>query len=48
MSCGECIGARTIAVATGGYTVTQLEAAGADHVFADFSDVERAREAILS
>ena len=48
VSCGECIGARTIAVATGGYTVAELEAAGADRVFADFSDVERAREAILS
>ncbi len=46
--CGECIGARTIAVATGGYTVTQLAATGADRVFADFADVEQAREAILS
>lgn len=48
VSCGECIGARTIAVATGDYTVRELEATGADRVFADFSDVERAREAILS
>jgi phosphoglycolate phosphatase len=48
VSCGACIGARTIAVATGGYTVAELEAAGADRVFADFSEVERAREAILS
>ena len=48
VSCGECIGARTIAVATGGYTVAQLEATGADRVFADFADVPRAREAILS
>lgn len=47
VSCGECIGARTIAVATGGYTVRELEATAADRVFADFSDVERAREAIL-
>ncbi|HEU5220097.1 MAG TPA: HAD family hydrolase [Gemmatimonadales bacterium] len=46
--CGECIGARTIAVATGGYTVQELTATGAYHVFADFADVERAREAILS
>jgi phosphoglycolate phosphatase-like HAD superfamily hydrolase len=46
--CGECVGARTIAVATGGYTVLELEATGADRVFADFSEVERAREAILS
>lgn len=48
VSCGACIGARTIAVATGGYTVEELTATGADHVFADFSDVEQAREAILS
>jgi len=48
VSCGECIGARTIAVATGGYTVSQLSETGADRVFADFADVERAREAILS
>lgn len=46
--CGECIGARTIAVATGGYTVPELEATGAHWVFSDFADVERAREAILS
>ena len=46
--CGECIGARTIAVATGGYTVTELAATGADRVFTDFADVEQAREAILS
>jgi phosphoglycolate phosphatase-like HAD superfamily hydrolase len=46
--CGDCIGARTIAVATGGYTVSELEATGADRVFADFAEVERAREAILS
>jgi phosphoglycolate phosphatase len=48
VSCGACIGARTIAVATGGYTVGELETAGADRVFADFADVERVREAILS
>ncbi len=48
VSCGECIGARTIAVATGGYTVSELAATGAHQVFADFANVERAREAILS
>ena len=46
--CGEGIGARTIAVATGGYSVAELAQAGADAVFEDFSDVERAVEAILS
>lgn len=48
VSCGECIGARTIAVATGGYSVAELQATAADHVFADLADLERAREAILS
>jgi phosphoglycolate phosphatase len=46
--CGAVIGARSVAVATGGYTVAELEAAGADWVFEDFSDVARAAEAILS
>jgi phosphoglycolate phosphatase-like HAD superfamily hydrolase len=46
--CGAAIGARSVAVATGGYTVAELEAAGADWVFEDFSDVARAAEAILS
>ena len=46
--CGEGIGARTIAVATGGYGVEELRAAGADVVFADFSEVGAALEAILS
>ncbi|HEY9384448.1 MAG TPA: HAD family hydrolase [Gemmatimonadales bacterium] len=46
--CGACIGAKTVAVATGGYGVLELEASGAHAVFADFSDLTRAREAILS
>ena len=45
--CADGIGARTIAVATGGYTVAELEAAGAHAVFTDFSDIERTMEAIL-
>ena len=48
VQCGTCIGARAVAVATGGYGVSELQAAGAYAVFADFSDLERAREAILS
>jgi phosphoglycolate phosphatase-like HAD superfamily hydrolase len=48
VSCGTCIGARSVAVATGGFSVAELEAAGAHAVFADFSDLRRAREAILS
>jgi len=45
--CAEGIGARTVAVATGGYTMAELEEAGAHAVFADFSEVGRAVEAIL-
>ncbi len=47
VSCGTCIGARSVAVATGGFSVEELEAAGAHAVFSDFSDLSRAREAIL-
>lgn len=47
VACAASIGARTIGVATGGFTVTELEAAGADQVFADLSDTSRAMEAIL-
>jgi hypothetical protein len=35
-------------VATGGYSVAELEATGAGAVFADFAEVERVMEAILS
>jgi phosphoglycolate phosphatase-like HAD superfamily hydrolase len=48
VACAASIGARTIGVATGGFTVEELEAAGADLVFADLSDTGRAVEAILS
>lgn len=48
VSCGTCVGARAVAVATGGFSVPELEAAGAHAVFPDFSDLTRAREAILS
>ena len=46
--CAACIGARTVAVATGGFGVLELESTGAHAVFADFSDLSLAREAILS
>ena len=48
VTCGACVGARAVAVATGGFSVAELEAAGAHAVFRDFSDLARAREAILS
>ena len=46
--CGRPIGARTVAVATGGYDVAALTAAGATHVFADLSDTVRVIETLLS
>ncbi|HLG05713.1 MAG TPA: HAD hydrolase-like protein [Gemmatimonadales bacterium] len=45
--CADSIGARTVAVATGGFTVEELASAGADAVLADFADTARALEAIL-
>ena len=47
VDCGLAIGARVVAVATGRTSVEELREAGADLVFEDFSDLERAREAIL-
>lgn len=38
VACGKVIGARTIAVATGGFGVDELRACGPDAVFKDFSD----------
>ena len=40
VACGKAIGAKTIAVATGSFTVAQLEAEKPTHTFADFSDTE--------
>ena len=47
VSCGQCIGARAVGVATGAYSVADLEACGAHAVFQDLSDTERVMEAIL-
>jgi len=47
VACGKAIGARVVAVATGKTPVERLRAAGADVVFADFSDLDAASEAIL-
>jgi phosphoglycolate phosphatase len=48
MGCGRGIGARAIGVATGRYTVAQLEACEAGVVFADLSDTEAVLRAILA
>jgi len=47
IACGAGIGARAIAVATGGYTVEDLSAHGPHAVFPDLSDTERVLAAIL-
>ena len=38
VTCAQAAGARSIAVATGSYSVEDLRAAGADAVFEDFSN----------
>jgi phosphoglycolate phosphatase-like HAD superfamily hydrolase len=47
VTCGACIGARAIGVATGGYSVAELDAAGAYAVFRDLSDTEAVMDAIF-
>jgi phosphoglycolate phosphatase len=48
IACGEAIGVKSIGVATGMHSVAELQAAGADYVFPDFSDWRAAHEAILA
>jgi phosphoglycolate phosphatase-like HAD superfamily hydrolase len=48
VTCGLAIGATSIAVATGGFTAEDLEAAGAHHVFRDLSDTARVHSAIVA
>lgn len=45
--CGQGVGARAIAVATGGYSVDELAACGPCATFADLSETERVMQAIL-
>jgi phosphoglycolate phosphatase len=47
IACGECINARAVAVATGGYTVSELHACGPHAVFEDLSDTEGVLSSIL-
>ena len=47
IACGECINARAIAVATGGYTQADLLACRPYAVFQDLSDTERVLTSIL-
>lgn len=48
VTCGRSLGVRAVAVATGKYTVEELEGAGADVVLSDLSDTAAALEAILA
>lgn len=46
IACGEHLGVRTIAVATGGHGEDELAACAPDHLFGDLADTERVWEAI--
>jgi phosphoglycolate phosphatase-like HAD superfamily hydrolase len=45
--CGRHLEVRALAVATGPFTVEQLQAEGPDHVFPDLTDIPRVLSAIL-
>jgi phosphoglycolate phosphatase-like HAD superfamily hydrolase len=47
ITCGQSLGVRAIGVATGRYTVEELQGAGADLVLEDLGDTEAAMEALL-
>ena len=47
IACGACISARAVAVATGAYSVTDLQACGPHATFETLSDTDRVLEAIL-
>jgi phosphoglycolate phosphatase len=47
IACAKCAGARSVAVATGGYSMDDLRAAGADEVVADLSDTQQVIELLI-
>jgi phosphoglycolate phosphatase-like HAD superfamily hydrolase len=47
IACGNAIGARTIAVATGAFSVAELAALNPTHTFADLSDTQALLKVIL-
>ena len=47
ISCGEHLGVRTIAVATGSFSAAELAACAPDYVFEDLSDIESVWRAIF-
>ena len=46
VECGKAVGAMTVAVATGRFSMAELWSAGADRVLADFSDTRTTIEAL--
>jgi phosphoglycolate phosphatase len=47
ITCGACIDARAVAVATGAYSITDLMACGPHAAFEDLSDTDQVLQAIL-
>jgi phosphoglycolate phosphatase len=47
VACGKAIGAKTIAVATGAFSMAELSALNPTHTFADFSDTQALLNAVL-
>ena len=47
IACGEHLGVRTLAVATGSYTTDELAACAPDHLFPDLADIDAAWSAIF-
>lgn len=47
ITCGQCIAAKAVAVATGGYSVADLAACGPHAVFEDLSETDRVIDAIF-
>jgi phosphoglycolate phosphatase-like HAD superfamily hydrolase len=47
IECGRAIGAKTVAIATGHYSLVELEEHAPDFLFEDFSDTERVLDCLL-
>jgi phosphoglycolate phosphatase-like HAD superfamily hydrolase len=47
IACGESLGVRTLAVATGSYSEEQLAACGPDHLFSSLEDVDAVWRAVF-
>jgi phosphoglycolate phosphatase-like HAD superfamily hydrolase len=47
IACGKAIGAKTVAIATGNYSLQELSSHQPDFVFADFSETDLVLEALL-